>query len=150
MFYRRRFVTSSRLNLFLRESGKLYTLYMVAGAAAIPAGALYAILSVAGYGNWWSAILAIVVGLWMAEEAWRFVERTLFIRDFTLSGASATWPLCPVSGAVAVGRMPLLSRSAPTATPLTRAVQLAGTSTIVTTPVSQNAEHPVLTIQDKR
>ena len=82
----------SHPNSFLRESYKLYVLYMVAGVAAIPAGVLYALLAVKGYGSWWTALLAIVLGFWLAKEAWRYVERRFFTPAFspTTSGAVTT------------------------------------------------------------
>jgi hypothetical protein len=78
----------SRLSSFLRESGKLYVLYLTAGIAAIPAGIIYAVLAVNGYDRWWTALPAIVLGFWMAKRMWKYVERKLIMLDYN-SMASA-------------------------------------------------------------
>jgi hypothetical protein len=82
MFYRGKFVALSHPNSFLRESGKLYLLYMLAGVSAIPAGALYAILAVKGYDGWLSALLAIALGFLMAISTWKYVERKFFTLEY--------------------------------------------------------------------
>jgi len=69
---------SSRLSSFLRESGKLYVLYLAAGIAAIPAGVIYAFLVVTGYNRWWTVVPAIVLGFWMGRKAWKYVHGRLF------------------------------------------------------------------------
>jgi len=48
---------------------------MAVGAAAIPAGALYAYLSARGYGPRWTILLALALGCWCARQAWKFVDR---------------------------------------------------------------------------
>ena len=65
-----------RQTSFWRNYVKLYLQYMAVGAAAIPAGALYAYLSARGYGPRWTVLLALVIGCWFARQAWKFVDRT--------------------------------------------------------------------------
>ena len=94
--------------------------YMVAGLAAIPAGALYAILSVEGYDRWWTALPAIVLGFSMAVKAWKYVDKKFFTLNFspTASGASISWSLAPAAVAVVIilsqAPTPCLRRSNPT------------------------------------
>jgi hypothetical protein len=71
-----------QITSFLRESSKLYVLYMTAGVAAIPAGTLYALLAVKGYDHWWTAVPAIILGLWSARKAWKFVDRGIFMMGY--------------------------------------------------------------------
>ena len=80
----------SRIGSFLREFGKLYILYMSAGAAAIPAGALYALLAAKGYDHWWTAVPAIILGLWMAKVAWKFVDRRFFTPSHNSTASAYT------------------------------------------------------------
>lgn len=153
MFYRRKFVAFSHPNSFLRESGKLYVLYMVAGVAAIPAGILYAILAVKGYGGWWSALAAIALGFWMAKEAWSYVERKLFAPAFSssASGASATWSLGQVPAVAVVAIVLSLSPVAPFTRPIPITPQQpTGAGTVVTISADQPeqfTEQSVLTYE---
>jgi hypothetical protein len=80
----------SQITSFLRESGKLYILYMSAGVAAIPAGVLYALLAVKGYDHWWTAVPAIIFGLWTAKRAWKFVDRRFFAIDYSTTASAYT------------------------------------------------------------
>jgi hypothetical protein len=121
MFFRSKFVTkfrpSSHPSSFLREVGKLYILYMVAGVAAMPAGVLYAILRLKGYDGWLAAAGAIMLGLLIAKVAWSCVEWAVFTRYFVASGASTTWSLVPTT---AIAVTSLMLSLPPTALPLTR------------------------------
>jgi hypothetical protein len=95
-------VRSYYLNSFLRESVRLYTLYMIAGVVAIPALSVYAVLSVEGYDFWWIAVAAIALGFLMAIKAWKYFDRLLFTRAFAVSGAMITWPLIPATAMLAL------------------------------------------------
>ncbi|PYU27283.1 MAG: hypothetical protein DMG32_07795 [Acidobacteria bacterium] len=61
----------------MRESGKLYILYLSAGVAAIPAGLIYALFAVNGYDRWWTAVPCIGLGFWMARETWKYLSLRL-------------------------------------------------------------------------
>jgi membrane protein implicated in regulation of membrane protease activity len=50
-------------------------MYMVAGAAAIPAGILYAMLAVNGWERWWADLVILTGAVLMAHLAWRRIER---------------------------------------------------------------------------
>ncbi len=63
----------------LREAGKLYLLYVAAGAAAIPAGVVYSLLHIARMERWWTASPILGVGLSMALYAWRYYERRFYL-----------------------------------------------------------------------
>src|SRR5712664_1112140 len=63
----------------LREAGKLYLLYMVAGAGAIPAGVAYSLLHIAGRERWWTVSPILGVGLSMAFYAWKYCERRFYL-----------------------------------------------------------------------
>jgi hypothetical protein len=65
----------------LREAGKLYALYGIAGIAAIPAGVAYSLLRIAGLERWWTLLPLLVVGLCMALWAWRYAERWLCLYE---------------------------------------------------------------------
>ncbi len=139
-------MTFSHPKSFLRESGKLYVLYMVAGVAAIPAGALYAILAVKGYNGWWTALPAIVFGFWMAKEAWSFVERKLFTADFAASGQRATW--FPAKPTLAVADLTISRATVPPARPIPCKPQhQTGVGSVVTSGQSEQftQQPPVLT-----
>ena len=62
---------SSWLNSFKRT----YAMYMTAGAAAIPAGVVYALLSVNRWERWWSDLLVLAAGLLTAHLVWRYINR---------------------------------------------------------------------------
>lgn len=61
--------------LTLRNIGRAYAMYMVVGAAAIPAGLVYATLAVTGRDRWWADLLILAVGLIAGHFAWRLVKR---------------------------------------------------------------------------
>src|SRR5713226_4718456 len=69
---------SSRIKQFLRESARLYILYMSVGVSAIPAGIIYGILTVNGYSRWWVALLSIAFGLGFGRMTWKYVDSKLF------------------------------------------------------------------------
>src|SRR5207245_11397627 len=77
IYYRSSCAMSSRLDSFLRESGKLYILYLSAGVAAIPAGLIYALFAVNGYDRWWSAVLCIGLGFLLAGGTWKYLSLRL-------------------------------------------------------------------------
>lgn len=79
---------SLHLNSFLRESRKMYFLYLAAGVAAIPAGLIYALLAASGYERWWTAVSAIALGFWMARKTWKHIERKLFDEFPVMVGVS--------------------------------------------------------------
>lgn len=62
---------------FSRDTARLYWLYMVAGAAAIPAGISYGYLATHGMERWWTGLLVIGFGLASAAVAWRIAEQRL-------------------------------------------------------------------------
>jgi hypothetical protein len=150
MSYRRKFVSSSHPNSFLRESGKLYVLYMVGGVAAVPAGALYALLASKGFGQWWTALAAIVLGFWMAKEARDYVELKFFTRGFTASGASITWALTPAAATAVAALMLSLPPAARVVRTPTNPLLPTGADTVATISVEEAGfctEQRVLTIE---
>lgn len=68
-------------NRFLRESARLYVLYMAVGLAAVPVGALYGIAVANGYSRWWTAVLCIGIGLICGRVSWKFWDRKLFLHQ---------------------------------------------------------------------
>ena len=102
MLSRRKFVKSLPLNSFLRESGRLYLLYMTAGIAAIPAVAIYAVLAAEGYRRWWTAVPAIALAFLMAVKAWQYVDRKLFTKESSVTASGMTWSFNEVSLGVPV------------------------------------------------
>lgn len=68
---------SEETRSFSRDTARLYCLYMVAGAASIPAGILYGYLAIHGMERWWTGLLAIGLGLASAAIAWRVSEQRL-------------------------------------------------------------------------
>jgi hypothetical protein len=89
---------------------------MIAGAAAIPAGTFYALVSQKGYEGPKFALLAVVLGLLSAIAAWKFFDTKLFSQDFerSVSGASTTWSLVPATAvlAIALSQCPVIARTA--------------------------------------
>jgi membrane protease YdiL (CAAX protease family) len=65
-----------------RNEARLYLLYVVAGAAAIPAGIVYAVLVATGWERWWTVVPLLAVGLGTALFAWRYVEKKYLGKRF--------------------------------------------------------------------
>lgn len=72
----------------LARIGRTYAMYMVVGAAAIPAGILYALLAVNGWERWWADVAILAAGLAAAHFTWRLIERRAH-RVETPSGSAA-------------------------------------------------------------
>ena len=71
---------STPIKLSFHDEAKLYLLYMVAGAAAIPAGICYAILVAKGWERWWTVVPLLALGLATALFAWKYLEKRLYSR----------------------------------------------------------------------
>jgi hypothetical protein len=71
---------------WFREEAKLLLLYVTAGAAAIPAGIVYAFVRANHWQHWWTVLPVLVAGLICALVAWRQVERY-----FQRQAAIAQW-----------------------------------------------------------
>lgn len=118
---------------------------MVAGIAAIPAGLLYAMLDLYGYGAWWVALASIAAGLWMASCAWTYVDRLFFTKEFTASGGCIiTWSARPPLAAVAAVAF-CLTILPPVGNAVGNAVALAPDQDIVELPVAPRTVPPTLT-----
>jgi hypothetical protein len=68
---------SSGTKPFLRESARLYVLYMCVGITAIPAGIAYGICVVKGYDRWWVALGLMAVSLYLARQTWKYIDSRL-------------------------------------------------------------------------
>src|SRR5260370_38878185 len=80
MIYGRRLrQVSEETRSFSRDTARLYCLYMVAGAASIPAGILYGYLASHGMERWWTGLLAIGLGLASAAFACRVSQQRLLL-----------------------------------------------------------------------
>lgn len=77
IYYRSGCAMSSHRSLFLRESRRLYLLYVSSGIAAIPAGLIYALFVVSGHDDWWVAVSCILLGFWMARRTWAYLASRL-------------------------------------------------------------------------
>ena len=62
---------------FWPETRRTYFLYMIAGAAAIPAGVVYAALAADGWDRWWTTLPLLAAGVFCALLAWRHFEKHL-------------------------------------------------------------------------
>lgn len=139
-------MSSSHLNSFLRDSGRLYTIYLAVGLAAIPGGVVYAVLAVKGYGGWWSALLAIVFAFWMAKEAWRYVERAFFTLEFTASGVVVTWQVPATTVLVVLLWLPPMA-SLPRPVPITPRHPTEAGTVVTTGQPEQLTEQPIMTCE---
>lgn len=54
---------------------RTYAMYIVVGAAAIPAGILYALLAVNRWERWWADLAILACGLLTGHFTWRSIER---------------------------------------------------------------------------
>jgi hypothetical protein len=65
----------------LRETGKFYALYGIAGIAAIPAAVAYSLLHIAGLERWWTVLPLLALGVCAGLWAWRYCERRLYLSE---------------------------------------------------------------------
>jgi hypothetical protein len=65
----------SRTASWLHETKRLMLLYLAAGVFLVPAGILYAVLVLAGWGSIWLAILCLSIGLLTVRLVWRALDR---------------------------------------------------------------------------
>ena len=100
---------------FLRESRRLYILYMVVGAAAIPAGVLYGVVALKGYDRWWTALACVAIGLLCAIRASRFIQERFYPSSSQVIGsvnlsvrdeARTQLALAPAAGYILAYRVP--------------------------------------------
>jgi len=63
-----------------REVGKLFLLYLAAGAAFVPWGAVYSLFLLAGWDHWIIAVLMLAGGFATAHFVWRMLEKRLMIQ----------------------------------------------------------------------
>lgn len=66
---------------WLRESGRMFLLYLAVGAAFVPSGLVYALFALAGWNHWLVAVLLLGAGFLTAHFVWGSLERRLLVRQ---------------------------------------------------------------------
>lgn len=69
-----------------------YCLYLASAVAALPAGLGYAAVVQHGLETWWTVLLALIAGVFLAHLGWTLANRKLIVRGAGASGVTYSKP----------------------------------------------------------